>query len=358
MTTDGRLDVQDACQLCARCSPHSAAPGDGGGVHRVRTSRFRVTMSLSREFELKFLEKGQSKLVGVDEAGRGPLAGPVVAAACFIPQGVDIQGINDSKKICEEERERIFKALTSDKRIQYGIAFVDHKQIEKINILQAAMLAMDNAVNSSGVDPDVVLVDGPRLPNELKARGNAVPVVRGDSKSYSIAAASVLAKVSRDRYMLEMDARWPEYGFKRHKGYGTAEHVRAISENGPCPIHRMTFNPIKSWFPDFERGVDDTVSKQAPKKTKSFKKRARPAPRASSRKRKRSAPPKTRAKRSRSTSTAAPKNSQTLRTQKKAKHAVRKSGRKRSSKTSAASTRTARPKLRRSSRIAALVARG
>lgn len=176
-------------------------------------------------------------LCGCDEAGRGPLAGPVFAAAVILPRGLDIEGLNDSKKLSPKKRDLLFESV-KEQALAYSIAFASVEEIETMNILEADLLAMRRAIAGLSVRPDAVLVDG------NIARGfdlPAFPVIKGDALCPSIAAASVLAKVSRDRYCLEMDARYPAYGFAVHKGYGTEAHRKAILEYGPCPEHRMSF---------------------------------------------------------------------------------------------------------------------
>ena len=181
--------------------------------------------------------QGLSLLCGVDEAGRGPLAGPVCAAAVILPAGVEIEGLNDSKKLTEKKREALFPVIQS-KALYWGVAFADHDEIDEMNILQATYLAMNRAIGSLGVVPDLCLIDGNRKEG---IRFPAKTVVGGDAKCACIAAASVLAKVSRDRLMMEMDVKYPGYGFAQHKGYPTAAHYAAIRELGPCPIHRRSF---------------------------------------------------------------------------------------------------------------------
>ena len=187
--------------------------------------------------EHSLFEKGMSVVCGVDEAGRGPLAGPVCAAAVILPPDVDIPGLNDSKKLSDKKRRELFPVI-KECAIAYGIAFADHHEIDEINILQATYLAMERALSKLKVKPDIALIDGNR------AKDFGVPVqtvVHGDSLSASIAAASVLAKVTRDDYMLEMAEKYPQYGFEIHKGYGTKAHYAALREEGASPIHRMTF---------------------------------------------------------------------------------------------------------------------
>lgn len=189
------------------------------------------------EFENKYIADGYSLVCGVDEAGRGPLAGPVCAAAVILPVGIDIPGLNDSKKLSDKKRRELFP-LICEKAVAYAIAFSDHKEIDDINILQATFLAMERAIQSLKIKPDIALIDGNR------ARDFGLPtetIVGGDGKSASIAAASILAKVTRDNYMVEQAEIYPNYGFEIHKGYGTKVHYTAIAEKGPCPIHRLSF---------------------------------------------------------------------------------------------------------------------
>lgn len=188
--------------------------------------------------EKEIIESGKKIVAGVDEAGRGPLAGPVCAAAVILPVDLEIEGLNDSKKLSEKKREKLYDIII-DKAVAYDIQLVDNEIIDEINILQATMLAMTNAVNSLSVKPDFVIIDGNRLPEQLEIPAKAV--VKGDAKSMSIAAASILAKVTRDRLMLELAKEYPEYEFERHKGYGTKLHCEKLREFGPCKIHRKTF---------------------------------------------------------------------------------------------------------------------
>lgn len=188
-------------------------------------------------FDDEYRKRGYVVIAGVDEAGRGPLVGPVYAAAVILEQGTIIRGINDSKKLSEKKREELFSEIT-EKAIAYNIFSVDEKRIDEINILNATYEAMNGAVQGLSVKPDFVLIDGNRI------AGMEIPhetVVKGDAKSISIAAASILAKVSRDRFICEMALKYPEYGFEKHKGYGTKAHNEAILKYGPCEIHRRTF---------------------------------------------------------------------------------------------------------------------
>lgn len=185
----------------------------------------------------QYAAKGFARICGVDEAGRGPLAGPVCAAAVILPEGYEIPGLNDSKQLTDKKRRELYPVIQAE-AIAYGIAFVDEKTIDEINILNATFQAMKAAVGQLAVKPDLLLIDG----NRVTDFGiQAEPIVKGDARVASIAAASILAKVARDDFMEEMDKLYPQYGFGVHKGYGTKRHYAAISEFGMCPIHRRTF---------------------------------------------------------------------------------------------------------------------
>lgn len=192
---------------------------------------------LDYAFDLSFAEQGYTVICGTDEAGRGPLAGPVFAAACILPAGLEIPGLNDSKKISEKKREALFPVIC-ELAISFGIASASAEEIDQYNILAASQLAMRRAVAMLTPVPDLVLVDG-NIARDFPMK--AIPIIGGDAKSPSIAAASILAKVSRDRVCLEMDRQYPAYGFARHKGYPTAEHMQLVRELGPCPLHRKSF---------------------------------------------------------------------------------------------------------------------
>lgn len=194
------------------------------------------------EYEINAKKKGFNAVCGVDEAGRGPLAGPVFAAAVILPENCEIEGLNDSKKLSEKKREALFDVI-KEKAVSYCIASVDEKIIDEINILQATYLAMKKAVEGLEVPADYALIDGNRMP-PLAVDGETV--VKGDAKSPSIAAASILAKVSRDRFMLELDEKYPQYKFSQHKGYGTKLHYEMLAEYGVSDCHRMSF--LKSFF--------------------------------------------------------------------------------------------------------------
>ena len=189
------------------------------------------------QIEQSWFERGYQTICGVDEAGRGPLAGPVCAAAVILPPNVQIPGLDDSKKLSDKKRRELFPII-KEQAIAYGIGFADHTLIDEINILQATFCAMEQAITNLSVKPDLALIDGNR------ERDFGIPVqtvVHGDSLSASIAAASVLAKVTRDDLMMDLAQQYPQYGFEVHKGYGTKVHYQALEKFGPCPIHRMSF---------------------------------------------------------------------------------------------------------------------
>lgn len=189
------------------------------------------------EYEHKHYDEGYKAICGVDEAGRGPLCGPVVAAAVILPLGLEIEGLNDSKKLSEKKREALFDVIC-EKALAYAIAEASPAEIDEINILNASMLAMRRAVEALDVPADFALIDG------NCSRGFNIPtetVVKGDAKSYSIAAASILAKVTRDRGCMELDKEYPQYGIAKHKGYPTKDHMDAVREHGPAPIYRKSF---------------------------------------------------------------------------------------------------------------------
>ena len=190
------------------------------------------------EIENSIKQKGYKLICGVDEAGRGPLAGPVCAAAVILPENAEIDGLDDSKKLSEKKREMLFDIIC-EKAIAYSIAFGSLEEIEELNILEATFLAMNRSIEGLRVKADFALIDGNRVPKGIKIPCETV--VKGDAKSQSIAAASILAKVTRDRLLLEYDKQYPEYNFKKHKGYGTKEHTDLILKLGVCPIHRKSF---------------------------------------------------------------------------------------------------------------------
>ena len=209
----------------------------------------RVTVDRFAFERACWAEKKLLRVAGVDEAGRGPLAGPVVAATAVLPLEWDasglpaaLVGLNDSKQLNEKQRELFFEYLTASNEIQFGVAIVDALTIDSINILQATHRAMNEALDQLEPSPEHVLVDG-TLVRSLRYPQTAI--VKGDARSYSIAAASVLAKVTRDRLMKTFDREFPEYGFAEHKGYGTARHLAALARVGPCHLHRRSFAPLK-----------------------------------------------------------------------------------------------------------------
>ncbi len=189
------------------------------------------------EFEKEALAKGYKSVCGVDEAGRGPLAGPVCAAAVILPEGVIIDGVNDSKKLSEKKRESLFDVIR-EQALSYSIAYATVDEIEEINILNATMLAMRRAINGLEIKADYAMIDGNKIP---PLDIDAECIVKGDAKSMSIACASILAKVSRDRLLYKYAEEYPMYGFDKHKGYGTKVHREAILKYGPCPYHRKSF---------------------------------------------------------------------------------------------------------------------
>lgn len=192
---------------------------------------------MTYEYEKEAISQGFKCVCGVDEAGRGPLCGPVCAAAVILPMDCEIEGINDSKKLSEKKREALYDII-KEKAVAYSVVMVDAATIDEINILQATFKAMREAVSTLSVKPDIALIDGNGKPGlSIEER----TIVKGDAKSISIAAASILAKVTRDRYCIELDKKYPEYQFAKHKGYGTKLHYEMIAEHGICPEHRRTF---------------------------------------------------------------------------------------------------------------------
>lgn len=191
-----------------------------------------------KKIDKEFFEKGVKYIAGIDEAGRGPLAGPVVVACVILPENSMIEGVNDSKKVSESKREKLYDLITQE-AISYGIGIIYQEEIDEINILQATKKAVTEAIKQMKIKPNIIMVDAL---NGIDTMG--IPyksIIKGDAKCYSIAAASIIAKVTRDRIMREWDKVYPEYGFASHKGYGTAKHIAAIKEFGPCPIHRRSF---------------------------------------------------------------------------------------------------------------------
>jgi ribonuclease HII len=194
-----------------------------------------INLEIERTFWLQSIER----IAGVDEAGRGPLAGPVVAAAVIFPKEFIIDSVDDSKKCTAKQREELFK-LIMEQAISVGVGIVDHEVIDRINILQATILAMRKSIENMNIQPEYALIDGNSFKHETLRFQN---IIGGDAKSFTIAAASIVAKVTRDRLMCELDIRFPQYGFARHKGYGTRQHIEAIRTYGLCEIHRRSFHP-------------------------------------------------------------------------------------------------------------------
>ena len=191
-----------------------------------------------KEIDKSYFKEGYNYICGIDEAGRGPLAGPVVVAAVIMPKDSMIEGVNDSKKVSEKKREKLYE-LIIEEAISYSVGIVDQNEIDRINILNATKAGLTEAVRTLKVKPELILVDA--LTNIDTCGVPYQSIIKGDAKSYSIAAASIIAKVTRDRIMREWDKVYPQYGFEKHKGYGTAAHISAIKENGLCPLNRLSF---------------------------------------------------------------------------------------------------------------------
>ena len=189
------------------------------------------------EFEKYYLENGKKLIAGIDEAGRGPLAGPVVVACVIMPQDDIIEGVNDSKKLSPKKRDVLYNEIIQ-KALSYSVSIISEKTIDEINILNATRLGMEKCVKTLSVTPDVVLIDAV---DKLNIDIEYKPIIKGDQLSYSIACASIIAKVTRDNLMIELDKKYPQYNFSGHKGYGTAKHIELLKKFGPCEIHRKTF---------------------------------------------------------------------------------------------------------------------
>lgn len=214
------------------------------GVQKLLESAKKRIDAFEKEMERTYRMKEYERkydncryICGIDEVGRGPLAGPLVAAAVILPKDMDIYYLNDSKQLSEKKREQLFEEIM-DNAVAVGIGFADEKCIDQINILQADYVAMREAISKLAVTPDILLNDAVTIPDVAIFQ---VPIIKGDAKSVSIAAASIVAKVTRDRFMVEMDKEYPGYGFASNKGYGSAQHIAKIKEAGPTPIHRKTF---------------------------------------------------------------------------------------------------------------------
>lgn len=208
------------------------------------------------KFEEELFDKGYEKICGIDEAGRGPLAGPICVAACILPPFLRIDGINDSKQLSEKKREELYKIIVKH-ALAYSIVFISEKDVDELNIYQATKKGMLECIEEIKIKPDYVLIDAMPL-GELEIPHDSI--IHGDALSASVAAASILAKVSRDHYMEKMDIKYPNYGFKKHKGYGTKEHLLALEKYGPCKIHRKTFAPVSKYYSkqlSLDLGLDD-----------------------------------------------------------------------------------------------------
>jgi ribonuclease HII len=208
---------------------------------RLETARLKRLTA----YERRARSQGYLLIAGVDEAGRGPLAGPVVAAACVLPEDCYLPGIKDSKQMTAEDRERLFEKIRQNPEILSGVGIVEALIVDQINILRATFQAMAAAIAQLSQKPDYVLIDGNQIPPQLSLAMPCEGIVEGDNLSQSIMAAAILAKVTRDRIMLEHHKRWPEYCFAEHKGYSTPKHQRLLKELGPSPIHRMSYEPVK-----------------------------------------------------------------------------------------------------------------
>lgn len=197
--------------------------------------------TISESFDRSFRKDGVRFLAGVDEAGRGPLAGPVVAAAIILPETADLPGLDDSKRLSPKRRDILFEMI-SGQALSFGVGVASSDEIDRLNILQASLHAMRLAIEAMTIPPDLVLIDGQHTPGSSYTE---LPIIDGDAQSFVIAAASVIAKVTRDRMMVAYDAEYPAYGFARHKGYPTPWHLRALCTHGPSPIHRRSFTPVR-----------------------------------------------------------------------------------------------------------------
>ncbi len=198
----------------------------------------KARLNILKQYENQLYASGINYICGIDEAGRGPLAGPVVVAAVIMPKDSMLEHVNDSKKVTEKRREVLYEQITKE-AIAWGVGIIDHEIIDKINILEATKLGLTTALKELKVRPDLILVDALKDIDTLGIPYKSI--IKGDAKEYSIACSSIIAKVTRDRIMRNFDKVYPEYGFEKHKGYGTAEHIRAIKEYGPCDIHRQSF---------------------------------------------------------------------------------------------------------------------
>ena len=229
-------------EVLEQCARDSRKAVQGLLRRHGREERERQRIAMLYGYEELAAAEGMDIVAGVDEAGRGPLAGPVSVAAVVLPRGLFLPRLNDSKKLSPKARDELYD-LILEKALAIGTSFVDAKTIDRVNIYQATINGMYEAIFSLSPEPQKVLIDAVRLENLPMP---SLSIVKGDEKSASIAAASIVAKVRRDRLMEEYDRQYPEYGFARHKGYGTAEHIKALRQYGPCPVHRLSFEPVRS----------------------------------------------------------------------------------------------------------------
>lgn len=209
----------------------------------MKSQKTKTEVNLYK-YEEELYDRGYKQICGIDEAGRGPLAGPICVAACILPPFLRIDGINDSKQLSSKKREELYKIIVKQ-ALAYSIVFVSEKDVDELNIYQATKKGMLQTIEELKLKPDYVLIDAMPL-GELEIPHDSI--IHGDALSASVAAASILAKVSRDHYMEKMDIKYPNYGFKKHKGYGTKEHLLALEKYGPCKIHRKTFAPVSKYF--------------------------------------------------------------------------------------------------------------
>ena len=229
-------DFVAACEADARAGVQRLTKR----YRREQAERARIDALYTYEYAAR--DEGAKTVAGVDEAGRGPLAGPVVVAAVILPFGLFLPGLNDSKKVAPKKRELLYDEIL-EKAAAVRVSIVDAKTIDRVNIYQATMNGMYESILNLDPKPDKVLIDAVEL---AKLPMPSLSIIKGDAKSASIAAASIIAKVTRDRMMLKYDAEYPQYGFAQHKGYGTAQHIEALEQYGPCPIHRKSFEPVRS----------------------------------------------------------------------------------------------------------------
>ena len=241
----GRSTISDI-RICTAIAKQAASKGKAP-KKKQGSSAVSAAKGPTRALEVTLWDKGIARVAGVDEAGRGPLAGPVVAAAVVLPRDyVPSASLNDSKQMSEGEREAVFEALMADKSVTKAVSVISAKTIDEINILQATLKGMRESCGALKPKAQYALIDGNKVPDEMESvcEEGAHAVVKGDTKSLAISAASVLAKVTRDRMCVEMDAKWPQYGFAGHKGYPTAAHRAALMQHGPCPEHRRSYTPV------------------------------------------------------------------------------------------------------------------